>query len=929
MRRVDHWPRTDPTPETWDRLCWPALHAGHPFRARDSYIVRQMDATADTRFRSTASLQGTATLEVRRETLLERLSGPVATTVLSAPPGFGKSTVARQWLAVQRTAGLRTMRLALSSHDREPAAFVRRLRKAVMEVAPAAASPQGRVAGDPEGQIAALLTRLADTGPVAFVIDDLYVADAEVGALLRTFVCSLPDRCRALLLTRGRSIVRLADEVARGRAQILRAAELKFTPPEAKALLADALPSRLIAHATHATDGWPLALQFLRLWVCERREDAAARLATFSGNVPDLSRYLGEQLLSDVAEPLATFMLEASALDEFSGDVLNAALGRTDAWGQLDELDRRGLFVEPVDEVGHRLRFVPLVTSFLREQLRRRSPVRAAQIQRRAAEWFAASGETEAALRLATHVGDKELAASILDRAGGWRHVLQAGCNAVGLVAELEPDELARFPRSALAVVYTALQAGRAHEARALFDQILARRPLTTVPADGNAEQFHLALEAKQIDLATRMYADLPIHDSELVELERLSAMPQGYDPLISGPILTIFSMFGLSSSGRLRAADRLAARLLDGLDRFAERYFALWAIVYASIVSLACGRPREAEALLRRCLATDGGDDGASPPRQAARVMLAVVADERGEESEFELSEASLGQLDHCSGWLDIDEAAYEALAARLTRAKSVGVAMRLLDAKQRYFEAMDRPRIARFFGLLAVRELAMAGETARAAARADIEDVAGLAGGGVPVGHWNRRLQDLAQYVLGRLHLAAGAAHGALTWLQSARAAYTEVGAIRMALRAQVGEALALAARGDRAQAIDVLGRALTTATAEEMRRPFRDDADALRPLLRELQGRAPPLPDARALVEELVLGKPVRTRGGAPALSPRERAVLTMLADGLSSKEMGRRLGVAESTIKGYRKSLFEKLGAHTRGQAIAIGRRQGLA
>lgn len=61
---------------------------------------------------------------------------------------------------------------------------------------------------------------------------------------------------------------------------------------------------------------------------------------------------------------------------------------------------------------------------------------------------------------------------------------------------------------------------------------------------------------------------------------------------------------------------------------------------------------------------------------------------------------------------------------------------------------------------------------------------------------------------------------------------------------------------------------------------------------------------------------------------ALSPREREVLGMLAEGLGNKEVAWRLKISEHTVKFHINSIFQKLNASSRTEAVTTGIRFGL-
>ncbi len=63
-------------------------------------------------------------------------------------------------------------------------------------------------------------------------------------------------------------------------------------------------------------------------------------------------------------------------------------------------------------------------------------------------------------------------------------------------------------------------------------------------------------------------------------------------------------------------------------------------------------------------------------------------------------------------------------------------------------------------------------------------------------------------------------------------------------------------------------------------------------------------------------------------AEPLTPREREVLDLLADGLGNKEIAVRLSISEHTIKFHIRSILGKLGASSRTEAVSRGLRSGL-
>jgi two-component system NarL family response regulator len=63
-------------------------------------------------------------------------------------------------------------------------------------------------------------------------------------------------------------------------------------------------------------------------------------------------------------------------------------------------------------------------------------------------------------------------------------------------------------------------------------------------------------------------------------------------------------------------------------------------------------------------------------------------------------------------------------------------------------------------------------------------------------------------------------------------------------------------------------------------------------------------------------------------ASLLTPRQLAVLRLIAAGQSNQQIADSLGITERTVKFHVTALFNKLGADNRAQAVALGSRRGL-
>src|SRR5690606_11790153 len=224
------------------------------------------------------------------------------------------------------------------------------------------------------------------------------------------------------------------------------APQLRFSSAEVSAFLASAgthVHESELHRLTDRTEGWPIALQMARIWL--NGDGGRARLVSdFSGRTTDLARYLGEQVLSTLAEETRDFMIETAILDRVNGDLANAVTGRADGWLMLEGLYERDLFLIPEEDDRQWFRYHTLFLDFLRDRLKRYEADAIAELHRRAADWLAGHGMVRSAVQHAQKAGDHHLAAQFLSDAGGWRMIMDGRINLVRVgIADL-PDTIVR-----------------------------------------------------------------------------------------------------------------------------------------------------------------------------------------------------------------------------------------------------------------------------------------------------------------------------------------------------------------------------------------------------------------------------------------------------------------------------------------------------
>ncbi|OBA59506.1 helix-turn-helix transcriptional regulator [Mycobacterium sp. 1100029.7] len=432
---------------------------------------------------------------VHRDTLLDTLSAGRRRklTLLSAPAGWGKTTVLAQWV-FRAGEDQRFGWLSLDSSDNDPVWFWMYVVAALQKISPGVgirAIELLKMGADPVQVVLPTLLNDLDTiaSPMVLILDDYHrVVSRAVHEQLAFFITRIPANLHLVLATRSDPVLPLARLRASGDLSEVRTDDLRFEAGEAVHLLNDVLGMDL-AHEDiqllhRRTEGWAAGLYLAALSLAGRA-DAAAFIRTFAGDNRHIVDYLLAEVLDGQPPELRSFLLRTSVLGRLSGPLCDAMLQTSGSAAVLEKIERENLFVVPLDTSRHWYRYHQLFGELLRTELRRTEPDLAADLHRRAAAWFEAEGLVDEAVRHLVAGGDIPRSADLI--AADWVDEFNGGgVSTVSGMLDLLPEEtVLQDPRLSVARAWIALSVGQLDDAAEWIEAVETLLPADS--ADGGA----------------------------------------------------------------------------------------------------------------------------------------------------------------------------------------------------------------------------------------------------------------------------------------------------------------------------------------------------------------------------------------------------------------------------------------------------------
>ena len=889
---------------------------------------------------------------VPRPRLSERLDRGAASrlVLVSAPAGFGKTTLLTEWLAGPATpAGERLAAwVSLDRGDNDPASFWTYVIAALRTAAPGVG--EGALAllqaPGPQPNETVLTVLLNDLGAVAddivLVLDDYHVIDAPVVQDAMAFLLDhLPPRLHVVIAGRADPALPLARLRARGELAEIRAAELRFTPDEAAAYLNEMMGLQLTARDVAAlearTEGWIAALQLAALSM-QGRDDVAGFIAGFAGDDRYVVDYLVEEVLQRQPDRVQAFLLQTSILGRLSGPLCDAVTGQGGGKAMLEALDRGNLFLVPLDDRRQWYRYHHLFADVLQARLLDEQPGEVAGLHRRASAWYERSGEQSVAISHSLAARDFSQAADLIERALPAMRKTRQEATVHGWLKVL-PDEVVWVrPMLSFAMAGALLETGELEgvEARLrdaerwLGEETATSRGSPALPTEmvvaneeeyrrlpGAIELYRSALAMARGDLpATVRYARRT--------LDRALADDHGVRAGASG-----FLGLAFWTSGDLEAAHSAWAECAAGLRRSGQIADIFGCAIGMADIRLVQGRLGEAMRTYEQALRRASEQDG--PVLRGTADMYVGMSEVHRERDDRPAATRQLLRSQELGEAIGLPQNRYRwrVAMARIRQAEGdLGGALDLLNEAERLYKGDFFPNV-RPVPALRARIWIAQGRLGEALGWAREQ--------GLSADDDLSYLREFEHITLARLLLARYQderaehyADEATRLLERLRQAAEEGGRTGSVIEIVVLQALAHQARGDIPAALACLERAVTLAEPEGYVRVFADEGPPMASLLRAAAKHGTTRNYVRRLLaaaNEARPDSPVRQALIDP-LSERELDVLRLLGTELDGPAIARELMVSLNTVRTHTKNIYAKLAVTNRRAAVRRGAELGL-
>jgi LuxR family maltose regulon positive regulatory protein len=867
---------------------------------------------------------------IRRARLLDALDRDLQPnlrlTLVSAPAGYGKTTLLSTWI---QDRGSPAAWLSIDEGDNDPIRFMGYLLAALQSANPALDLPSpadGQISeAEIQERVLIPLINLMGGSPrqITLILDDYHWIQSQtvhdwVGYLLD----NLPPQANLMITTRADPPLPITRLRGRGQVKELRMEDLRFQIEEARSFLETFADLELslddIHTLTDRTEGWVSGLQMAAASL-RGHEDKTAFIQDFSGSHHYIMDYLVDEVLRRQTPQIQAFLLNTSILNRLCGPLCDALIEvdgeiPVPSQGILQDLARSNLFIVPLDARREWYRYHRLFADLLQARLQSKHPKRIACLHRRASQWLETHGLTDEAVQHALLTHDHGFAADLVERTSQDKFMRSETMTFLRWVQRLPEEEIRKRPKLVIYRAWALLFHGA--PLSAIEAQLDENREVSGPPGSLLSLQAFIALSQGHMERGL-----------DLAE-EALKALPES--EIFLRDFATFLAIGTRIAQGDIEGGSRKLEQYSKASQRSGNRMATAMILGELAEMRLRQLRLKESERLYQQALSIATDDDGKLLPiGGGALIGLGDLALERYDLASAEklLSEG----LQHIKRWSLIST--FTGLLSMIALHEIRGDAQAIQDTLEtlkdlaRSFDAseFDDMAVEMFEARLLVRRGDL--EPVRKwVAHRNLEGAPAHKPSAYAEDYYAARFYKYELPVLARLRLAEARYQEALDVLQELSSLAERSDRPFLLIESDVLQARVLHTMGDTAASLAALRRALDLAQPQDLMRIFLTEGEDVIHLLQAVRSEGDS-PERNDYIDRM-LGKigvpavkqPSPLQDLLEPLSRRELEVLRLLPTELTAGELADSLIISANTVRSHIKSIYAKLGVHSRHEAV---------
>ncbi len=894
---------------------------------------------------------------VSRPRLIERFEAGLhrKLTLVSAPAGFGKTTLLTEWAHRHREdsqSQLPVGWVSLDKDDNDPSRYWTYFISALQTIYPDLGQSLTAMIQSPqpppvESFLTSLINEITEkTEPFLLILDDYHIIENKAVHHAMTFLLeNMPPQMHLVIASRTNPTLPLARLRGRGQLNEFSAGDLRFNFNEIETFFNEVMHLGLSDEGVKAledrTEGWVASLQMAAISM-KGHNDIPKFIDSFSGSQRYVLDYLTEEVFSRQPSDVQSFLLETSVLDRLTAPLCDAVTKRNDAVEKLDYLETANLFLVPLDEERSWFRYHHLFADLLRNQLNRLQPDLPPLLHHRASQWFEHEGLTAEAVDHSLAAGDLERAANLIEAIAVPMITVESKVSTIPRWLAKLPDELITTrPWLCIALASARMAVGRLDDVEPLLQSV--ENLLSTTKVEETSEALADRTRIRSVAMALRVSAstqgDIDIRRTLEPCLEAFEKLPD--DETFARSLIALNLGVAYAMRGEVNTATRFLNETFTLGQATGNPYLALIAMGCLAEIQAKQGLLHQAAETNRHALRLGVEWSDSEDPLSAtsyAHISLAQILYQWNELDEAVQHFTRGIQLSEQCGTALIMQFFYPGLAMMEEFQRKTNAMSEFHDLAKRIVDTPHNAFLSR---------LSDAWQARLSLGRGDIEATQRWAtcheidlNVHNPPDLW----QEFSYLTLARLYIARGKADEIDELLEKMRRKAETEGRMASVIEIMVLQSISLKTQGRIDQSLETLKGVLALAEPEGYIRVFLDEGHSMKELLCQVasfgiapeyvkklldafEGSALTRHDESSIEPGLTTYDSLDPKQ-SNTLSMRELEVLRLMANGASGKDVAGDLFISVGTARKHMVNIYRKLNVHKKTSAVTRAQKLGL-